>query len=266
MSSSCLPSRRTASTARSRSGSPVSTTRPATVRGTRVALSSAPGAVCTWMTCGDDASARPSEVRTWANSSPVISATAAARRPAGEGGQGGDLALRGIGGLRVESRLHPLVHEHPEADESHGGDQRERQGDPHPHRLAALSSRTPGEPVADAAHRLQAVPSEGPVHLRAQVADVDVHDIGPVVVRRVPGVLEQLLRVSTCPGRRMNVSSSASSFAESATSTSPRRTSRAASRAARSPTCSTGDLATGERRVTARIRASSSSSENGLAR
>src|SRR5687767_614238 len=48
------------------------------------------------------------------------------------------------------------------------------------------------QPVARAAHRLDRLHAERPVHLLAQVADVDVDDVRAVLVLVVPGVLEQL--------------------------------------------------------------------------
>src|SRR5205814_4583686 len=47
--------------------------------------------------------------------------------------------------------------------------------------------------VAAAAHRLDRVPSERPVDLLAEPADVDGDDVRPVVVGHVPGVPEQLV-------------------------------------------------------------------------
>src|SRR5512143_4039465 len=48
------------------------------------------------------------------------------------------------------------------------------------------------DPVARAADGEQRGPPERPIDLRPQVADVDVHDVGVVVERRVPDGLDQL--------------------------------------------------------------------------
>ena len=48
------------------------------------------------------------------------------------------------------------------------------------------------QPVADAAHRLDRVATERAVDLLAQVADVDVDDVGPALERDVPGAVEKL--------------------------------------------------------------------------
>src|SRR5581483_4350230 len=48
------------------------------------------------------------------------------------------------------------------------------------------------QPVADAANRLDRVAAERPVDLLAQVADVDVDDVGAALERDVPGAVEEL--------------------------------------------------------------------------
>src|SRR5205823_2474349 len=48
------------------------------------------------------------------------------------------------------------------------------------------------QPIADAAHRLDRVRAERSVDLLPQIANVDVDDVGTILVGEVPGVLEQL--------------------------------------------------------------------------
>ena len=74
---------------------------------------------------------------------------------------------------------------------------------------------------------------------------------------RSPRRVRALEATSTSPGRRMNVSSNANSFAERVMSVSPRHTLRAAGSRWRSPTVSTVGRSTGPRRTSARRRASS---------
>src|SRR3954451_3696240 len=55
------------------------------------------------------------------------------------------------------------------------------------------STRFPAKAVPGAAHRLERRHAKGPVDLLAQVADVDLDDVGPVLIPGLPGVLEQLV-------------------------------------------------------------------------
>ena len=66
---------------------------------------------------------------------------------------------------------------------------------------AALAPTTVcAEPVAGSAHGLDRLDAERPVDLLAQVADVDVDDVGAVLVLVVPRVLEQLEAVEHLAG------------------------------------------------------------------
>src|SRR5919109_4685287 len=58
--------------------------------------------------------------------------------------------------------------------------------------VASAGSRLRPQPVAGAAHGLERAAAERLVDLAAQVANVDVDDVGACVVREVPGVLEQV--------------------------------------------------------------------------
>ena len=55
-----------------------------------------------------------------------------------------------------------------------------------------MRSRSRAEPVPGAAHGLDLVASERTIDLVAQVADVDVDDVGVALVREVPHVFDQL--------------------------------------------------------------------------
>ena len=48
------------------------------------------------------------------------------------------------------------------------------------------------EPVAEAAYGLDAVGAEGPVDLLPKVSDIDVDDVGPIVVAVIPGGFQQV--------------------------------------------------------------------------
>ena len=120
----------------------------------------------------------------------------------------------------------------------------------------------PAKPVAGAANGLEVLGPE----LAAQVADVDVDDVGAGVEVEAPDAGEQLLAAeSTWPGWRRNISSSENSRAVSSTSrVADRRRARARRSSRSAPASSTVGSGVPVARSRARMRASSSSKRNGL--
>ena len=120
--------------------------------------------------------------------------------------------------------------------------------------------RQASQPVAHPPHGRDPVRAE----LAAQVADVDVDDVGAGVEVVAPHWLSSCSRDSTWPGCRRNVSARANSRADRSTVRPPTCARRVRRSSDRPPLVQHGDSAARSPRSRSRTRASSSSKRNGL--